>query len=309
MLLRIEKLQVSISLKGIFYKAVEDLSLSLEKQKTLCLVGESGCGKSITALALLNLLPTNARIDDGSIDLEDIDLGKLSSSEWSNIRGKAISMIFQEPGTSLNPLLTVGYQLQEVLSLHQRVGKVQAKEKVLTIMREVGLSSVEQQYHRYPHELSGGMKQRIMIAMALLCEPKVLIADEPTTALDATIQAQILELIRALQKKHHTALLLISHDLGIVAEMADDVAVMYAGMIVEMGTVRDIFENQKHPYTKALHEALEMKVIPGRVPTLPEFADHCRFFDRCPSATAICKESMPPLEKKSETHFVRCFHA
>lgn len=309
MLFDVENLQVSLSLGGHSHRVVEGVGFTLGERKTLCLVGESGCGKSITALALMNLLPANARISQGRILLDGVELVKLPSNAWPHVRGKKLSMIFQEPGTSLNPLLTVGYQLREALTLHASMASKEATDRVLDIMHEVGIATPIERYGQYPHQLSGGMKQRIMIAMALLCRPQLLIADEPTTALDVTIQAQILELIRAMQQKHGMAVLLISHDLGVVFEMADEIAVMYAGMIVEKGSRADIFERAKHPYTQALLRALRMEPIPGRVPRLSEFSDHCRFVDRCPIATEACRQTMPTLEKKTATHAVRCMHA
>lgn len=317
MLLNVDNLGVSFSIENRGYEAVSGVSFSVEQSKTLSIVGESGCGKSITALSILRLLPKhNSKISSGKVIFNGLDLLTLPEKSLRGIRGSQISMIFQEPGTSLNPVLSVGYQLTEMLKLHLPMPKKQAVERVLEMMGKVGISSPLDRFGQYPHELSGGMKQRIMIAMALLCNPKLLIADEPTTALDMTIQAQILDLIKNLQSEYKMGLLLISHDLGMVAQMSDEVIVMYAGMIVEKAPSKAIFESPRHPYTQALKKSLpvwgmdkkiKLETIPGRVPMMQEFQNHCRFYDRCAQAEPSCKAEQPKLREISPQHLVRCF--
>lgn len=299
--------------------AVDDVSFSVESGKTLCFVGESGCGKSVTALSVMDLIPSPpGRIVGGEVWFKDQDLRKLKPREMRKIRGRDIAMIFQEPMSSLNPVLRVGDQVAEALSLHLDLSPSQARERTLELFRQVGLSSPEVRIDAYPHELSGGMKQRIMIAMALACEPQLLIADEPTTALDVTIQAQILELLRTLQAKYGMAMLMITHDLGVVAEIADDVAVMYAGKIVERTNVYALFDAPKHPYTLGLFASLpsiggrkgdRLEVIEGMVPSPDQFPTGCRFRTRCPFATARCADEEPALRDVGEGHFVACHYA
>jgi oligopeptide/dipeptide ABC transporter ATP-binding protein len=309
--------------------AVDDVSFSLKKGQTLGLVGESGCGKSVTSLSIMRLIATPpGKIESGSIVYKNSDLLKISEDKMRKIRGNEIAMIFQEPMTSLNPVFTCGEQIEEVFRLHQpHLSKLETKTKVIEMLKLVGIPAPEQRYGEYPHQLSGGMRQRIMIAMSLSCNPSLLIADEPTTALDVTIQAQILDLLRKLQQDLGSSLILITHDLGVVAEMCTDVAIMYAGRIVEYGTVEDIFYRPQHPYTKGLLDSSphfetgqrlkSLKAIPGMVPSLSHLPKGCRFKDRCQFATEICVESYPELkiisndlnnDLNNEVHKVSCFH-
>jgi len=300
--------------------AVDDISFKLEKGKTLGIVGESGCGKSVTSLSIMRLISTPpGRILGGEILFEGRDLLKLSESEMRQIRGNQISMIFQEPMTSLNPVFTVGNQIAEAIELHQSgLTRNQVIERTIEMLKLVGIPEPEKRINAYPHQLSGGMRQRIMIAMALSCHPKLLIADEPTTALDVTIQAQILDLIQRLQKEMGSSMILITHDLGVVAETSDDVAVMYAGKIVEHGSVNDIFERPKHRYTKGLLNSIphfesgkrrhRLETIPGMVPSLLNLSSGCRFHERCSAAQEKCRTKAPALETFSEgSHKAACF--
>ena len=290
-LLEIDDLQVGFETDAGLVHAVDGVSLVLSPGRTLGLVGESGCGKSVTALSILRLVPSPpGKILGGAIRFEGKDLLQVPRKELPNIRGSEISMIFQDPMTSLNPVFTVEKQIGEVLRLKHGMDRRAARKRAAEMLDSVGIPDAETRLSSYPHELSGGMKQRVMIAMALMGEPKLLIADEPTTALDVTIQAQILELIRALQKKTGAAVLFITHNMGVVAEMCDEVAVMYAGRVVEQGKVLDIFENPQHPYTKGLLDCIprqgverksELSTIEGIVPSLLEPPKGCRFTDRC----------------------------
>lgn len=295
--------------------AVDDVSFSLEKGETLGIVGESGCGKSVTSLSIMGLLPKrSAKVTDGQIIFEGKDLLKMSESEMQEIRGNKISMIFQEPMTSLNPVYTNGYQIVEALMLHKHVSKKEAEAMAVEIMRLVGIASPEQRMREYPYQLSGGMRQRVMIAMALSCEASLLIADEPTTALDVTIQAQILELMRDLRNRLQTAIILITHDLGVVAEMADHVLVMYTGQIVEESPVKALFARPLHPYTRGLLQALprldvikdSLYMIPGIVPDLLHIPRGCRFCPRCDCAMPICAEKSPEMFER-DGRAVRCW--
>ena len=297
-------------------KAVDGVSFSVEKKESFGLVGESGCGKSITALSIIRLIPNPpGKIVGGSILLEGEDLVNKSEREMQKIRGKDISMIFQEPMTSLDPLFTIGDELIEVLMLHQNLDRKEAMKKSIEMLKVVGIPEAEKRIKEYPHQLSGGMRQRAMIAMALSCNPKLLIADEPTTALDVTIQAQILRLIEDLKDDFSTAVLLITHDLGVVAETCKNVAVMYAGKIVEQGNVDDIFENPLHPYTVGLNNAIprldvdkkRLQIIEGNVPNLIDMPKGCKFYPRCPYVMDICRTVEPPLEKKENGHLSRCY--
>lgn len=297
-------------------KAVDGVSFSLEKKESFGLVGESGCGKSITALSIIRLIPNPpGKIVGGSILLEGEDLVNKSEREMQKIRGKDISMIFQEPMTSLDPLFTIGDELIEVLMLHQNLDRKEAMKKSIEMLKVVGIPEAEKRIKEYPHQLSGGMRQRAMIAMALSCNPKLLIADEPTTALDVTIQAQILRLIEDLKDDFSTAVLLITHDLGVVAETCKNVAVMYAGKIVEQGSVENIFENPLHPYTVGLNNAIprldvdkkRLQIIKGNVPNLIDLPKGCKFYPRCPYVMDICRTAEPPLEKKENGHLSRCY--
>ncbi|HEY2389226.1 MAG TPA: ABC transporter ATP-binding protein [Candidatus Binatia bacterium] len=295
-------------------RAVDGVSFAIRPGRTLGLVGESGCGKSVTALSILRLVTAPGRIVSGSIRYQGRELLSLSEREMRHVRGKEIAMIFQEPMTSLNPVFTIGNQIAEAIRLHQGLGRAATRARVVESLRLVEIADPERRADSYPHELSGGMRQRAMIAMALACEPSLLIADEPTTALDVTIQAQILDLLRSLRERLGMAMLLITHDLGIVAEQADDVAVMYAGRIVEHGTMRDVFERPCHPYTVALMDAVGrlggpdryLKALPGTVPSLLRLPSGCRFRDRCPRAIDQCGAVDPPLEEKAPAHLAAC---
>jgi peptide/nickel transport system ATP-binding protein/oligopeptide transport system ATP-binding protein len=318
-LLKIENLKTYFFTEEGVAKAVDGVSLSLQERETLALVGESGCGKSVTALSILRLIPDPpGKIVAGSILFEGINLLELSEKEMRKIRGNKISMIFQEPLTSLNPVFRVGDQIAEVIKLHQQLNKKEAWRKSIEMLKLVGISSPEKRIKDYPHQLSGGMRQRAMIAMALSCHPQLLIADEPTTALDVTIQAQILDLINVLKDELGMALLLITHDLGVVAETAKTVAVMYAGKIVEYADVKELFRNPLHPYTQGLLHSLpringdgkekpRLEAIPGTVPPLLSLPQGCKFSTRCPRVNDRGREAEPPLKKVRANHFVRCW--
>lgn len=293
---------------------VEDVSFDVALGKTLALVGESGCGKSLTALALLNLLPPFGKIIEGSIRLGGRELVGLDEKAMQSIRGNRISMIFQEPMSALNPVFPIGMQVGESLRLHRGFNKKEAAMHAVEMLTSVGIPDAEMRAKSYPHELSGGMRQRVLIAMALACEPDVLIADEPTTALDVTIQAQILDLMHDLQENLHAAILFISHDLGVVSRMADDIAVMYSGRIVEYAPAREILSAPRHPYTQALLETTprmdasvhHLPSIPGRVPSPSERPTGCHFNPRCTIATPACSEKRPPLIEIADAHRVAC---
>jgi oligopeptide/dipeptide ABC transporter ATP-binding protein len=297
-------------------RAVDGISFDVRERETLAVVGESGSGKSVTSLSILRLIPTPpGRIVSGAIRFRGRDLLKLSGEEMRRIRGREISMIFQEPMTSLNPVYTCGDQIMEALVLHEKLGRAAARARAIDLLRMVGISSPEQRVDEYPHQMSGGMRQRVMIAMALACKPAILIADEPTTALDVTIQAQILELLKRLQAELGMAVVLITHDLGVVAETADRVVVMYAGQVVESCDARALFHRTLHPYTAALLRSLPrigsrdpLRVIPGSVPNPAAFPAGCRFAPRCPVAEPRCGEPVPLAELESG-HLVRCVRA
>lgn len=300
--------------KGVV-KALEGVNLRIGANELLGLVGETGCGKTVTGLSILRLIDSPGKIIGGEIVFGGEDLLKLSENEMSErIRGKKISMIFQEPRSSLNPTHTVGSQISEAIRLHQRVNKREAFERSISILRQTGMPDPERIVKEYPHELSGGMAQRAMIAMALSCDPELLIADEPTSSLDVTIEAQILELIKDLISKFRASVLLITHDLGIVAETCDKVAVMYAGNVIEYGNVRDIFKRHKHPYTEGLLKSVpklkmsgELYTIEGTVPNLITPPTGCRFHPRCPEARKKCSEINPPDFEVEPGHSVSCF--
>ena len=311
-----------IDLKTSFFtsdgelRAVDGVTFEIEKGKTMGLVGESGCGKSVTALSTMQLIPKAAgRVVGGEIRFRGNNLLSFDESQMREIRGNEISMIFQEPMTSLNPVFSIGAQIEEVIILHQRLGKKDARDKAIEMLRLVKIPEPEIRIDDYPHQLSGGMRQRVMIAMALSCNPSLLIADEPTTALDVTIQAQILVLIEELQKKLGMALLLITHDLGVVAEQADDVAIMYAGKIVERAVPEVIFSRPLHPYTLGLLKSIpgykgiksKLEAIPGIVPSPLNLPAGCRFSDRCAKAEDGCKEAEPELREVEQKHWVSCF--
>jgi len=298
--------------------AVDGVNLYIKRGETLGVVGESGCGKSVTSLSIMRLVPNPpGKIVAGEILFEGEDLLKKTEAEMRKIRGNDISMIFQEPMTSLNPVYTIGDQIAEAIELHQGLSHKEAMEKAIEMLRLVGIPLPERRVKEYPHQLSGGMRQRVMIAMALSCNPKLLIADEPTTALDVTIQAQILELMKKLKKELGMAIMLITHDLGVVAEMAERVVVMYAGKVVEEGDVVSIFKNPLHPYTEGLlksvprldEESDKLHVIEGVVPNPLHLPQGCRFNPRCPVAIDKCKEAQPTLEQVAPGRFAACFLA
>ncbi len=304
-------------------RAVDGVSFHVIPGETLAIVGESGCGKSVTALSILRLIPSPpGRIVSGSIRFAGRDLLGLSEAEMREVRGNDISMIFQEPMTSLNPVLTIGHQIAETLTLHQGLDRSRALVRAVDMLRLVHIPEAERRVAEYPHQLSGGMRQRVMIAMALACNPKLLIADEPTTALDVTIQAQILDLMRELKQKIDAAIVLITHDLGVVAEMAQRVVVMYAGRKAEEAPVKALFRGPLHPYTRgllasvprlgatlAVEEAPRLAEIAGTVPSLKEAIPGCPFEARCSFATEICRREMPSFDEKEPGHFAACFHA
>jgi oligopeptide/dipeptide ABC transporter ATP-binding protein len=315
------------NLKTYFYagrrcnKAVNGVSFDIRKGKTLCVVGESGCGKSVTAAAIMQLLPTLSRIEDGTITYHsergDIHIEQLerNGSKMRSIRGAEISMIFQDPMTALNPVFTIGFQIAENLRYHTALRGRQLRDKVIDLLRTMGIPLPERRVDQYPHQFSGGMRQRGMIAMAMACNPKILIADEPTTALDVTIQAQIFELMGQLKRDHGTAIMLITHDMGVVAELADDVAVMYMGNIVEAGTVEEVLRHPVHPYTKALLASMPVlgrgrnqiiEAIPGSTPDPFDRPKGCQFSPRCPYRIAAC-EQMPAETHTSPSHRMMCW--
>lgn len=301
--------------KSLNIPAVRDLSFHIQQGETVGLVGESGCGKSVTALSLMQLVEKNTSSIEGNIVFEGENLNTFSEKEMQEVRGNKISMIFQEPMTSLNPVHKIGKQISEVLFLHGFATKANSKEKTIEILRKVGIPRAESIIDEYPHQLSGGMRQRVMIAMAMACNPKLLIADEPTTALDVTIQAQILDLMKNLQQQYHTAILLITHDLGVISEMADRVVVMYYGQIVEQADVRTIFKNPKHPYTIGLLNSVpniysesndRLTPIEGNVPNIGAIKEGCPFRFRCQQVHAKCHEHNPSLFKL-DSQLVRCW--
>jgi peptide/nickel transport system ATP-binding protein len=316
-LLEVKNLKTGFHTEDGSLLAVDDVSFKVEAGKTLGIVGESGCGKSVTSLSIMRLIENPGRIESGQIFFKDKDLLKASNEEMRKIRGNEIAMIFQEPMTSLNPVFTCGEQIEEVIRLHKsELSSAEAKTRAIEMLTLVGIPSPEQRYNEFPHQLSGGMRQRVMIAMAMSCNPNLLIADEPTTALDVTIQAQILDLMRKLQKEFQTGMILITHDLGVVAEMCTDVLVMYAGRVVEYGTVEDIFYRPKHHYTRGLLDSIpyfktgertrRLKTIPGMVPSLLHLPQGCRFQDRCSAAQADCSNEIPALT--SDAHSYACYH-
>lgn len=303
--------------------AVNGVTFDLQRGKTLCIVGESGCGKSQTAHSIMQLLALNGYIAGGSIqyiprpDAAPIELStmKRNGTEIRKIRGKEIAMIFQDPMSSLNPVYTVGAQIEEILLEHEKLSKAESRVRIVKMLEDLGIPNADARFDQYPHEFSGGMKQRIMIAIALICNPNILIADEPTTALDVTIQAQILDLIRKMQAEHGTSVIFITHNMGVVAEIADDVAVMYMGRIVEQGTVDEIFTNPQHPYTKALMRSVpvlgmdrtrELDTIEGSTPDASIVFSGCEFAERCPNATEHCFNRFPVDTMLDDSHKVRC---
>ena len=319
-LLEVKDLRTWFHTRDGLVKAVDGVSLEVYPGETLGLVGESGCGKSVTSLSLMQLIPTPGVIEEGSvISFDGRDVLSMDRKELEAMRGQKISMIFQQPASALNPVVRIGAQISEVFEIHQGLNREEGLEKAAEMLHRVGIPDVPQRIVAYPHEFSGGMAQRVMIAMALACEPQLLIADEPTTALDVTIQAQILDLMRDLKNNSKTAIILITHDLGVVAEMADRIAVMYAGQIVEQSTAVELFAEPKHPYTKGLIGSVPvlgvvkdaLTVIPGNVPNLVDLPTGCRFADRCQARVdaklTICTEQEPELKDVGGGHLVRCW--
>lgn len=295
--------------------AVDDVTITVPKGKIIGIVGESGCGKSMTAKSILGLLKYPGKVVGGEILLGDRDLTKISNKELRQISGDEISMIFQEPMTSLNPVVKVGKQVQEAVLLHHKVSKEEAKQKVIEMFTKVGISEPEKRFHSYPHELSGGLRQRVMIAMAMICKPKLLIADEPTTALDVTIEAQILKLMKDLRDETGMSVIIITHNLGVVAELCDYVYVMYAGKIMEQAETFELFDHKAHPYTEGLMSSIprigkneeRLKTIPGVVPNLLKLPKGCAFCNRCAYADDRCFEEKPEMRELTEGHSIRCF--
>jgi peptide/nickel transport system ATP-binding protein len=322
-LLEVKDLQTYFYTRGGLVKAVDGVSFSLARGATLAIVGESGCGKSVTALSLMRLVADPpGRIVGGTVRLEGVDLLRLDEAAMRDIRGNQISMVFQEPMTSLNPVMTIGRQIGEALILHQRMSNKAALRRAIEMLQLVGIPEPKQRAKEYPHQLSGGMRQRAMIAMALACNPKVLIADEPTSALDVTIQAQILELIAKLQRELGTAVILITHDLGVVAETAERVIVMYAGRKVEEASVGELFARPLHPYTRGLMNSIprlalmrqeagqqRLQEIPGIVPALSNLPQACTFAPRCAFADDKCRGQFPPYQEKRPDHWAACWHS
>lgn len=317
-ILNINDLTTSFNTEAGKINAVEDVSFSLKKGKTLGLVGESGCGKSVTALSILRLLPKPiGNIEKGEIIYKNKNLIELTPDEMHKIRGAHISMIFQEPMTALNPVHKIGKQLEEIFLLHfNDLTNDEIKDRSIELIKKVGIPDPEKRINEYPHQLSGGMRQRVMIAIALACKPDILIADEPTTALDVTIQAQILELIKNLQEETGMSILFITHDLGVIAEVCDDVVVMYAGKLAEVASSKDLFNNPKHPYTQGLLSSIprlddkrkiKLNVIKGMVPSLYEISNGCRFQNRCPYAFELCKKTPPPMYYINKDHYASCY--
>ncbi len=312
-LLSVKDLVIHYETEDEVVEAVNNISFDIKKGEVLGLVGETGAGKTTTALGILGLLPAKVgHVIQGSIELEGQDLLKISEREMRQIRGKEISMIFQDPMTALNPVKTVGDQIAEVILLHDHCSKAEALRKAQDMLAMVGI--VPERYRDYPHQFSGGMKQRIVIAIALACKPELLIADEPTTALDVTIQAQILDMMRKLQKDQGTSVILITHDLGVVAEMCDNCAVMYGGELVEYGSLEQVFDNPKHPYTRALYKSIpsldrdvhRLEVIPGLVPDPSDLPEYCSFFERCAEKCPKCNKYDPVRTEVEPGHFAKC---
>ncbi len=312
MILEVENLQTHFFTRDGVLRAVDGVSYSVGQGETLAVVGESGCGKSVSALSILRLVPQPGRIVGGGVWFEKRNLLQASEAEMRRLRGNHVSMIFQEPMTSLNPVLTIGRQIAEAVALHERASWGKAMARAAEMLRLVHIAEPEARLRMYPHQLSGGMRQRVMIAMALACRPKVLIADEPTTALDVTIQAQILELIQELKEKLGTAVILITHDLGVVAETAQRVVVLYAGRKVEEAAVGELFANPRHPYTRGLMAAIPRLNQEGRLAEIPGYvqiqAAGCSFAPRCPRASDRCRAEAPPLEEVAQGHSVACWN-
>jgi len=315
-LLRVRDLSVEFGPAGKAVRVLDRVGFDMAAGDCIGIVGESGSGKSVMSLSLLRLIPEPpGRIVEGSIEFEGVDLLTLPASRMPDIRGKEIAMIFQEPMSALNPVMTIGEQISEAIFLHESVDAAQRRARVLDMLQLVGIPDAESRYASYPHEFSGGMRQRVMIAMALACNPKLLIADEPTTALDVTIQAQVLELMKQLRARYRTSILLISHDLGVIADVADRVIVMYCGRVVETAEIDDLFDRPAHPYTEGLLNSIPSRSIgqdrlyqiPGAPPAPTERGPGCAFYPRCPKRMAICLEKPPPLFQVSETQQAACF--
>lgn len=316
-LITVRGLKVAIPNKnGTVGYPVDGIDLDIPRGKTVGLVGESGCGKSMTARSLMRLLDDPIKICGGTIEYDGQDLASISEKEMRSIRGRRISMIFQEPMTALNPSITVGKQVREAILLHEKISRSDAKQRVIEIFHAVGIPDPEQRYRAYPHQLSGGLRQRICIAMAIVLHPEFMIADEPTTALDVTIEAQILALMKQLQKSNDMSILMITHNLGVVSDICDEVNVMYAGQIVEHAAKAELFRRPLHPYTRGLMKAIprvhnssreDLFTIKGTVPSLQEIPTGCRFAARCPYATERCVRKAPPLRDAGDGHLVRCF--
>jgi oligopeptide/dipeptide ABC transporter ATP-binding protein len=313
-LLAVEGLTTAFELGGRLVPAVDDVSFSIARGETLGLVGESGSGKSLTALSILRLVPPPGRITRGRVRFEGEELTRLPEREMRKVRGARIALVFQEPMSALNPVLTIGHQIAETLVVHGRAGWNAARRRAVELLAEVSVPDPERRAREYPHQLSGGLRQRALIAMALACRPALLIADEPTTALDVTIQAQILDLLRSLKAQLDLSLLLVTHDLGVVAQTADRVAVMYAGRLVEEGPVRDLFRDPRHPYTRGLLASMpggpsggRLRAIEGTVPPLGHAGRGCAFAPRCPARFAPCEQEVPPMVVAAPEHRVRCY--
>ena len=314
-ILTIRDLKVAFQVKGKLAYALDGINIDIPKGKIVGIVGESGCGKSMTAMSIMGLIKNPGKIVGGSIDFCGTELTKLSVRDYAKIRGKDISMIFQEPMTSLNPVVKVGKQVMEAIILHEKISKEEAKMRVIEIFNEVGIPEAEKRFNSYPHELSGGLRQRVMIGMAMICKPKLLIADEPTTALDVTIEAQILKLMKKLCESVGTSIIMITHNMGVVAEICDYVYVMYAGRVVESTLTKTLFNEAAHPYTNGLLKSIptigkkqdRLYTIKGNVPNILNLPEGCRFVDRCDYAQDICFSSRPADEYIKDNHMVSCF--
>ena len=314
-ILTIRDLKVAFQVKGKLAYALDGINIDIPKGKIVGIVGESGCGKSMTAMSIMGLIKNPGKIVGGSIDFCGTELTKISVRDYAKIRGKDISMIFQEPMTSLNPVVKVGKQVMEAIILHEKISKEEAKMRVIEIFNEVGIPEAEKRFNSYPHELSGGLRQRVMIGMAMICKPKLLIADEPTTALDVTIEAQILKLMKKLCESVGTSIIMITHNMGVVAEICDYVYVMYAGRVVESTLTKTLFNETAHPYTNGLLKSIptigkkqdRLYTIKGNVPNILNLPEGCRFVDRCDYAQDICFSSKPADEYIKDNHMVSCF--
>ena len=314
-MLNINNLKTHFFTKKGIVPAVDGVSIEIHDGQIVGLVGESGCGKSVTALSVMGLVQRPGKVVAGSVEFNDINLLDISKKDMRNIRGNKISMIFQEPMTSLNPVYTVGRQVSEAITIHENISKAEAKKRVIEIFKSVGIPEAEKRYNAYPHQLSGGLRQRVMIGMAMICSPDLLIADEPTTALDVTIDAQILYLMRKLRNENNTSIMMITHNLGVVAELCDYVYVMYAGQVVEQADINELFDKTYHPYTDGLMKSIpkinanktRLYNIKGVVPNLLKLPEGCRFSPRCEKATERCFTKQPELYKLPNSHKVRCF--